>query len=126
MNPAGSIHCGDALVIVDVQNDFLPGGALAVQQGDEVIPVLNRYIALFEQQHLPIFATRDWHPANHCSFQGQGGAVAETLRDVLVRRGVFSEAKAFANKHDYFQAVGGRPRDLFRVRGNGLCGKTSN
>jgi nicotinamidase/pyrazinamidase len=62
-----------ALIIVDVQNDFLPGGALAVPRGDEVIPVLNRYIAEFERQNLPIFATRDWHPANHCSFQAQGG-----------------------------------------------------
>jgi len=63
----------NALIIVDVQNDFLPGGALAVPQGDEVIPVLNRYIAEFEQQNLPIFATRDWHPPNHCSFRTQGG-----------------------------------------------------
>src|SRR6266581_2086424 len=63
----------DALVIVDVQNDFLPGGALAVPRGDEIIPLLNRYIAGFEREHLPIFATRDWHPANHCSFQTQSG-----------------------------------------------------
>src|SRR6516162_7678685 len=62
-----------ALIVVDVQNDFLPGGALAVPHGDEVIPVLNRYIAEFEQQKLPIFATRDWHPPNHCSFRTQGG-----------------------------------------------------
>jgi nicotinamidase/pyrazinamidase len=62
-----------ALIVVDVQNDFLPGGALAVPQGDEVIPVLNRYVAEFEQQKLPIFATRDWHPPNHCSFRTQGG-----------------------------------------------------
>jgi nicotinamidase/pyrazinamidase len=62
-----------ALIVVDVQNDFLPGGALAVPHGDEVIPVLNRYIAEFEQQKLPIFATRDWHPPDHCSFRTQGG-----------------------------------------------------
>lgn len=65
---------GDALIVVDMQVDFLPGGALAVPRGDEVLPVLNRYIALFEQAHLPIFATRDWHPANHCSFQARGGS----------------------------------------------------
>jgi nicotinamidase/pyrazinamidase len=64
---------GDALVIVDVQNDFLPGGALAVPRGDEVIPPLNRYIDIFQQRGLPIFATRDWHPPNHCSFREQGG-----------------------------------------------------
>jgi nicotinamidase/pyrazinamidase len=62
-----------ALIVVDVQNDFLPGGALAVPHGDEVIPVLNGYLAEFEQQQLPIFATRDWHPPNHCSFRTQGG-----------------------------------------------------
>jgi len=64
---------GDALVIVDVQQDFLPGGALAVPQGDEVVPVLNRYLERFTAAGLPIYATRDWHPPDHCSFQGQGG-----------------------------------------------------
>lgn len=64
---------GDALIIVDVQNDFLPGGALAVERGDEVIPILNRYIELFESEDLPIYATRDWHTADHCSFVPQGG-----------------------------------------------------
>lgn len=63
----------DALLVVDVQNDFLPGGALGVRGGDEVIPVLNRYIAAFVREGLPVFATRDWHPAHHCSFQPQGG-----------------------------------------------------
>jgi nicotinamidase/pyrazinamidase len=74
---------GDALILVDLQNDFLPGGALAVPEGDAVIPVLNRWIARFREAGLPIFATRDWHPPNHCSFVGQGGpwpshCVAET------------------------------------------------
>ncbi len=64
---------GDALVIVDVQRDFLPGGALAVPRGDEVVPVLNGYIRLFRDKGLPIIATRDWHPPNHCSFKEQGG-----------------------------------------------------
>ncbi len=64
---------GDALVVVDVQNDFLPGGSLAVPRGDDVIPALNRYLAAFVRRELPIFATRDWHPPNHCSFQPYGG-----------------------------------------------------
>ncbi|MEE9595181.1 MAG: nicotinamidase [Acidiferrobacterales bacterium] len=64
---------GDALIIVDVQNDFLPGGNLAVPNADEVVPPLNLYIEAFESQHMPIYATRDWHPANHCSFKAQGG-----------------------------------------------------
>jgi nicotinamidase/pyrazinamidase len=61
------------LIIVDVQNDFLPGGALAVPQGNEVVSELNRYATLFVKLGLPVFATRDWHPRNHCSFQEQGG-----------------------------------------------------
>jgi nicotinamidase/pyrazinamidase len=62
-----------ALIIVDVQNDFLPGGALPVPNGNEVIPILNKYIELFNKVKAPIFATRDWHPPNHISFKTQGG-----------------------------------------------------
>lgn len=68
-----NIGPGDALIVVDLQNDFLPGGALAVPEGDEVVPVLNRYIEAFEEVDLPVFATRDWHPPDHCSFEQQGG-----------------------------------------------------
>jgi nicotinamidase/pyrazinamidase len=64
---------GDALVVNDVQNCFLPGGSLGVWSGDEVIAPLNKVIMIFQQLGLPIFFTRDWHPANHCSFQEQGG-----------------------------------------------------
>ncbi|HKL62036.1 MAG TPA: nicotinamidase [Woeseiaceae bacterium] len=64
---------GDALILVDLQNDFLPGGALGVPEGDQVIPVLNKYSEAFEALGLPIVATRDWHPENHCSFEAQGG-----------------------------------------------------
>ena len=64
---------GDALLIVDVQNDFLPGGSLAVSRGDEVVPVLNRYLNIFGAKNLPVYATRDWHPERHCSFKAQGG-----------------------------------------------------
>jgi nicotinamidase/pyrazinamidase len=53
-----------ALIIVDVQNDFLPGGALAVPDGDQVIPVINQLSQDFDL----VFTTQDWHPANHCSF----------------------------------------------------------
>ena len=67
------LQTGDALIIVDIQNDFLPGGSLAVPQGDAVVPVMNRYISLFKGKNLPIFATRDWHPANHSSFKAEGG-----------------------------------------------------
>ena len=64
---------GDVLLVTDIQNDFLPGGSLAVAGGDEVVPVLNRYIGAFVAQGLPVYATRDWHPEGHCSFHAQGG-----------------------------------------------------
>ncbi len=67
------LRAGDALLVVDVQNDFLPGGNLAVPSGNEVVPVMNRYIERFVQAGLPVYATRDWHPGNHCSFKPQGG-----------------------------------------------------
>ena len=63
----------DALILVDVQNDFCPGGALAVENGDEVVPVLNRYIERFVALRLPIFATRDWHPVKTTHFKAYGG-----------------------------------------------------
>ena len=67
------LHKGDALLIVDVHKDFLPGGNLAVPDGDEVIPALNKYIQRFQDHGLPIFASRDWHPVDHCSFRKRGG-----------------------------------------------------
>jgi nicotinamidase/pyrazinamidase len=63
----------DALVIVDVQRDFCPGGALAVPDGDAVVQPLNSYIEVFKSANLPIVATRDWHPPNHISFRERGG-----------------------------------------------------
>lgn len=64
---------GDALLIVDLQNDFLPGGALAVPRGDLVIAPINALIDLYHERGLPIYASRDWHPEDHCSFTAQGG-----------------------------------------------------
>jgi nicotinamidase/pyrazinamidase len=63
----------DALVVVDVQQDFCPGGALGVTGGDQVVPVLNRYIERFRAAGAPVFATRDWHPARTKHFQAYGG-----------------------------------------------------
>jgi len=68
-----SIKADSALLVVDVQNDFCPGGALAVQGGDQVVPELNRWIDRFAKEGRPIAYTRDWHPAGHCSFKEQGG-----------------------------------------------------
>lgn len=64
---------GDALLIVDLQNDFLPGGSLGVPQGDLVIDPINTLIALYSSRGLPVYASRDWHPNDHCSFAAQGG-----------------------------------------------------
>lgn len=61
----------DAVIVVDVQNDFCPGGALPVPDGDRVIRPLNE---LLRRTDCLIVATRDWHPANHCSFTDQGGS----------------------------------------------------
>jgi nicotinamidase/pyrazinamidase len=68
-----SLGPGDALIVVDVQNDFMPGGALGIAGGEQVLPVLNDYLRRFARQGLPVFATRDWHPPGHCSFQASGG-----------------------------------------------------
>ena len=64
---------GDALLIADIQNDFLPGGALGVKGGDEILSSLHGYLARFQAAGLPIFLSRDWHPPDHCSFREQGG-----------------------------------------------------
>jgi nicotinamidase/pyrazinamidase len=63
----------DALIIVDLQNDFLPGGSLGVPQGDEVVAPIQQLIDLYQTHGLPIVASRDWHPDGHCSFTAQGG-----------------------------------------------------
>ncbi|MDG6920338.1 MAG: bifunctional nicotinamidase/pyrazinamidase [Nitrososphaerota archaeon] len=62
-----------ALVVIDAQRDFCPGGVLPVKDGDEIIGPANRLIALFEKEKSPIFFTRDWHPADHRSFKSRGG-----------------------------------------------------
>ena len=67
----------EALLLVDIQNDFLPGGALAVPEGDRVVPVANALTPLFEW----VVATKDWHPPNHGSFASQhpGKRVGDTI-----------------------------------------------
>jgi nicotinamidase/pyrazinamidase len=67
------LRCGDALLVTDIQNDFLPGGALGIEGANAVVPVLAAYMDRFSAGRLPIFLTRDWHPADHCSFRRQGG-----------------------------------------------------
>ena len=62
-----------ALVVVDVQNDFCPGGALAVARGDEVVAPLNRLVGEFLERGEPVYKTRDWHPPETRHFAAYGG-----------------------------------------------------
>ena len=64
---------GDVLLVVDVQHDFLEGGALGIARGSGVIAPLNRALDAFQARGLPVIATRDWHPPGHCSFRERGG-----------------------------------------------------
>lgn len=63
----------DALLVVDPQIDFFPGGALPVADGGAILPTVNQALRMFSEAGRPIFVTRDWHPADHCSFTTQGG-----------------------------------------------------
>jgi nicotinamidase/pyrazinamidase len=73
VHPRRSLQPGDALIVVDVQVDFCPGGALPIEGGDAVIPVLNRWIAAAIEGSVPVYASRDWHPVGHLSFAESGG-----------------------------------------------------
>ncbi len=64
---------GKALLVVDMQNDFCPGGSLSIPAGDKIIPVVNKYIRAFQKARLPIFLTRDWHPKTTKHFKKFGG-----------------------------------------------------
>lgn len=72
-DPRTALANGDALLIVDVQIDFCPGGALPVPEGDTVVSVLNGWIAAAAEKGVPVYASRDWHPAGHPSFNERGG-----------------------------------------------------
>jgi nicotinamidase/pyrazinamidase len=72
-DPQHAFRPGDALVIVDVQVDFCPGGALPIERGDEVVHVLNRWISAAVASGVPVIASRDWHPLHHLSFTESGG-----------------------------------------------------
>lgn len=65
---------GTALLLVDIQNDFCEGGALAVPDSVAILPVVNDWIARARDEGWPIVASRDWHPVDHCSFEHRGGA----------------------------------------------------
>jgi nicotinamidase/pyrazinamidase len=73
INPVEQIDQTTAVLVVDVQNDFCPGGSLAVTDGEAVIPVLNRWIETAFLKGTPVYLSRDWHPVTHPSFDAYGG-----------------------------------------------------
>ncbi len=117
-----------AFLVVDVQNDFCPGGALAVAQGDRVVPVLNRYIEIFSKDKNPIIASRDWHPRQtkhfkefggvwpvHCVQNTTGAAFHPALklppRTIIVSKGMDPEKDSYSA----FQAVDERGRPFLEI-----------
>ncbi len=122
-----------ALIIVDVQNDFCPGGALAVAEGDRVVESLNGYIGRFADAGLPIFASRDWHPEKTTHFKAFGGLWPEhcvqgtygaefhrALRlggsAVIVSKGMAADADSYSG-FDAVDSAGVCLADLLRVDG---------
>lgn len=118
----------DALIIVDVQNDFCPGGKLAVPSGDSIIPTLNQYITRAEQAGMPIFASQDWHPAHTEHFASEGGkwpehcvrgeSGAELHADLRQPKSMRIVQKGMSGKDDGYSAFEGRlpdGRDLKRA-----------
>lgn len=71
--PDSALTAGHALVVVDVQRDFCPGGSLAVPDGDAIFGVVNAWLQAYHQHGLPIAFTQDYHPQNHISFKARGG-----------------------------------------------------
>lgn len=124
---AGKIapRADDALIVIDVQNDFCPGGALAVPKGDEIVPLVNRLIGQFAH----VVLTQDWHPRGHSSFASthkdqpfstikleygdqtlwpdhcvQGTSGAEFHRDLVVRDSELALRKGFRREIDSYSA----------------------
>lgn len=128
----------DALIAVDVQRDFCPGGALAVPNGDAVIEPLNRYFEAFKASGLPVFATRDWHPQDHISFRERGGpwprhCVQGTTGAefhpglklpedaIIISKATGSDAEAYSGFEGTELEILLRERNIFRVFIGGLA-----
>jgi len=115
------LKTGDALLVVDVQNDFLPGGSLAVPHGGDVVAPLNHCLALFAEKKLPVYASRDWHTADHISFRARGGpwpphcvantAGADFAANLALPPGAVIISKADTRDRDAYSAFGGTDLD---------------
>lgn len=133
-----SLTPADALIVVDMQNDFLPGGALGVPRGDQLIEPIRALIAMYRGRGLPVYVTRDWHPDDHCSFKAQGGpwpphcvahtAGAEFSAALDLTNGVKVISKATTAQADAYSAFNGtmladelRDRHVERVAVCGLA-----
>lgn len=119
---------GDVLVVTDLQNDFLPGGLLAVPGAGEIVEPLARIVRAAEASRVPIIATRDWHPPDHCSFQAQGGPWpphcirgtpgAELSSDLRLPRSAMIVSKATRTDREAYSAFEGTDlADLLGVLG---------
>ena len=124
-----SIDRNSALIVVDVQNDFCPGGSLAVRDGDQVIFCLNRYIPHFLAAKAPIFATRDWHSRGHVSFKEKGGSWpphcvqgtkgADFHTNLKLPYGTFVISKGFLLDQDAYSGFEGTDLEV-RLKEKGL------
>lgn len=97
-----------ALIIVDVQNDFCPGGALPVPKGDEVVPVINRILASREFDYVAI--TLDWHLDDHCSFVENGGKWPKHCEACTKGADLHPCLKLDGPEHHLYIAKGFQPR----------------
>ncbi len=126
---AVEINKSSALIVVDVQNDFCLGGALAVPDGDKVVYILNDYITRFFAKGAAIFATRDWHPIHHISFKERGGpwpphCVQNTRgsdfhHDLKLPYGVEIISKGFLTEKDAYSGFEGTELER-RLRHKGI------
>lgn len=122
------VHPDDALIVVDVQRDFCTGGALAVRDGEKVVPAINGVLGKFAH----VFFTRDWHPANHCSFSDapqyrdgswpahcvQGSPGAALHPELIVPANAVVVDKAVSAERDCYSGFDGTHlADLLSARG---------
>lgn len=118
-----------ALLVVDLQVDFLPGGALGVPGGREIIDIVNTYIRWFHGKGLPVIMSRDWHPASHMSFKEQGGPWpvhcvqgsrgAQFDPALVIPPGTSIISKATDSKQEAYSAFQGTPLEQ-RLRDLGI------